>query len=181
MTRSIVVLSVLAAGILVTGASAQERPNFSGAWSGPPPGPPARSGRPSASLGNGWGSRFTLIQETNLLIVERVLYRPRDYQPILKFRYALDGSESQNTILMGRGMQVQRSTAAWEGDRLIITMVYDIPEADAGESASCEVTQTLSLLAPGQAAGEASLVVETTRCGVLGGLPSTTRTVYTKN
>jgi hypothetical protein len=128
MTRSIVVLSVLAAGILVTGASAQERPNISGAWSGPPPGPPARSGGPSASLGNGWGNSFTLIQEANLLIVERVLYRPRDSQPILKFRYALDGSESQNTILMGRGMQVQRSTAAWDSDRLTITMVHDIPE-----------------------------------------------------
>jgi len=132
-------------------------------------------------LGNGWGNSFTLIQQANLLIVERVLYRPRDAQPILKFRYALDGSESQNTILMGRGMQVQRSTAAWDSDRLTIAMVYDIPEADVGEATRCEVTQTLSLQTPGQAAGEASLIIETTRCGVLGGLQSTTRSVYTKN
>ena len=181
MARSIVVLAMLVSCILASGVSAQDRPNFSGSWSGPPPAPPASSGGPMATLGNGWGDNFTIIQESNLLTVERVLYRPRDFQPMLKFRYALDGSESRNTILMGRGMQVQRSTAEWENDRLTITMIYDIPEADAGESASCEVTQTLSLRAPEQAVGEASLVIETTRCGILGGIPSTTRTVYTKN
>jgi hypothetical protein len=132
-------------------------------------------------LGNGWGDSFTIIQESNLLTVERVLYRPRDYQPTLKFRYALDGAESRNTIMMGRGMQVQVSTAAWENDKLIITTVYDVSDAGEGSSVRCEVTQALSLQRPRQAAGESSLVIETARCGVLGGLPSTTRTVYTKN
>ena len=115
-----------------------------------------------------------------MLTVERVLYRPRDAQPILKFHYALDGSESQNTILMGRGMQVQVATAAWEDDKLIITVVQNVTDVGEEQPVSCEVTQILSLEAPQQAAGEASLVIETTRCGVLGGLPSTTRTVYTK-
>lgn len=178
MIRSIFVLVVLAVACLAHGMSAQERPNFSGAWSGPPPGPPARSGGPQASLGNGWGANFTIVQEPNRLTVERVLYRPRDAQPLLKFHYTLDGSESQNTILMGRGMQVQTSTAAWEDDKLIITMLYDVTEGD--RAVACEVKQALTLQHPRQAAGEASLVIETTRCGVLGGLPSTTRTVYTK-
>ena len=181
MRRSALVLSVFAAAVLATGVSAQGRPNFSGAWSGPPPGPPASSGGPIASLGNGWGESFTLIQDPNMLTVERVLYRPRDYQPTLKFRYALDGSESRNTILMGRGMQVQASTVAWEQDTLVITMLYDVPDADEGRTVTCEVTQSLSLNKPQQAVGESSLVIETTRCGVLGGLSSTTRTVYTKN
>ena len=181
MIRLRVGLIVFAAGTLATGVLAQERPNFSGAWSAPPPGPPARSGGPRASLGNGWGENFMLIQEADMLTVERVLYRPRDAQPILKFHYALDGSESQNTILMGRGMQAQVSTAAWEDDKLKITMVQTIPDVEEGQTITCEVTQTLSLQAPRQAVGESSLVVETTRCGVLGGLPSFTRTVYTKN
>jgi hypothetical protein len=181
MTQSIVVLAAFAAGIFATGVSAQERPNFSGAWSAPPPGPPASSGGPRASLGNGWGESFTLMQDSDRLTVERVLYRPRDGQPTLKFRYTLDGSESQNTILMGRGLQVQVSTTAWENDKLVITTVHDVPAAEAGQRVSCDVMQTLSLQAPQQAAGEASLVIETTRCGVLGGLPSFTRTVFTKN
>jgi hypothetical protein len=134
-----------------------------------------------ASLGNGWGERFNLIQDTNMLTVERVLYRPRDFQPTFKLRYSLDGSEMRNTILMGRGMQVQVSTAAWQDDKLVITTVHTVPDIEDGRTVTCEVTQTLSLQPPAQAAGEPSLVVETTRCGVLGGLPSTTRVVYTRN
>lgn len=181
MRRSTIVLTVFAVCALATGATAQERPNFSGAWQGPPPGPPAQAGGPRASLGNGWGNEFTIIQHSDTLTVERVLYRPRDYQPTLKVRYALDGSESNNTIVMGRGMQVQRSTAAWENDNLVITMVYDVPDPGSGEAVRCEVTQTLSLQKPRQAVGESSLVIETNRCGILGGVPSFTRTVYTKH
>jgi hypothetical protein len=180
MRRSMIVLTVFAAALLAAGASAQQKPNFTGAWSGPPPGPPAAAGGPRASLGNGWGGHFTIIQDEDTLTVERSLYRPRDAQPALKFRYALDGSESKNTIMMGRGLQVQTSTAVWDNDVLVITMHYDVPDATGDQTVTCEVTQSLSLQKPQEASGESSLVIETTRCGVLGGLPSTTRTVYTK-
>ena len=174
-------LAALVAAVSVSGVVAQDRPNFSGAWSGPPPGPPAQAGGPQASLGNGWGNEFTIMHHSDTLSVERVLYRPRDYQPTLKFRYALDGSESSNTILMGRGFQVQTSTVAWRADTLVITMLYDVTDSQDGRTATCEVTQAVSLQKPRQAVGESSLVIETTRCGVLGGLPSTTRVVYTKH
>jgi hypothetical protein len=82
---------------------------------------------------------------------------------------------------MGRGLQAQVSTAAWESDKLAITMMHTDPDAAEGGAIRCEVRQTLSLEPPRQAAGEPSLVVETTRCGVLGGHPSTTRTVYNRN
>lgn len=180
MTRSIVALAVLACCLLGGAVSAQDKPNFSGAWSGPPPGPPAQSGGPQASPGNGWGDQFTILQYSDTLTVEQLIYRPRDYQPTLQFRYALDGSESQNTIVMGRGLRVQRTTAMWQGESLVLTMSYDVTEAEAGEAVTCDVTQVLSLQKPSQAVGDASLVIETTRCGVLGGIPSTTRTVYTK-
>ena len=175
---------MFAVGILATGISAaQEKPNFTGAWtvSEAQAGPAAGGDGPSVTLGSGWGESFTLMQDSSMLTVERVLYRPRDYQPTLKLRYALDGSESRNTFLMGRGMQVQVSTTAWEGDKLVITMVHTVAEAQDGETVECEVTQTLSLQPPPQAVGESTLVIETTRCGVVGGLPSTTETVYQRN
>lgn len=176
MRRATLALAAFAVGILAAGMSAQERPDLSGAWTAAAPG-----AEPSASLGSGWGDSFTLLQDSNTLTVERDFYRPRDSQPTLKFRYALDGSESRNTILMGRGMQVQVSTAAWEGDKLVITTVHTVPDVEDGRIVMCEVTQTLSLQPPEMAAWSPSLVVETTRCGVLGGAPSTTRTVYVRS
>jgi hypothetical protein len=181
MRRSTVVLAVVAVGILATiGLSAQEKPNFTGNWKVPelPAAPGAEGDGPRVSLGSGWGESFTLIQDSDVLTVERVLYRPRDYQPTMKLRYALDGSESRNTLMMGRGLQVQESTASWESDKLVITTVHTVTDVEERRTVRCEVTQSLSLQPPRQAVGESSLVIETRRCGVLGGLPSTTRTVY---
>ena len=111
-------------------------------------------------------------------MVERIFFVPREIQPPIRYRYALDGSESRNLILMGRGIQVQESTARWEGDELVITVIHAVPDLEDGQAVECEVMQTLSLQPPQQAVGESSLVIETERCGVLGGIPSTTRTVY---
>ena len=59
------VLSVVAVGIFATGTTAQERADFSGAWTSGP----ARAtrggqggGAPSGSLGSGWGQEFTITQ-----------------------------------------------------------------------------------------------------------------------
>ncbi|MHC4236315.1 MAG: hypothetical protein ACYSUQ_14455 [Planctomycetota bacterium] len=182
MKRSTVVLLAFAAGMLATDAQAQERPDFSGAWTvvAPPTGR-GSGGGPGGSLGSGWGDVFTVQQSSNTLTVERAFYSRADLQPSMKFRYSLDGSETRNTVLMGRGMQVQVSTTAWEGDELVITTMHAEPDAGDGQTVTCEVTQTLSLLPPRLAAWSPSLVVETTRCGTLGGPPSTTRTVYTRN
>ena len=181
MKRSTVVLAALATGILTTGAAAQERPDFSGAWAvvAPPTGPGGAAS--SGSLGSGWGDNFTVKQHEDTLTVERAFYRRADMQPTMKFRYSLDGSETRNTVLVGRGMQVQVSTTAWEGDKLIITAVHTEPDTGDGLTVTCVVTQTLSLVPPQLAAWPRSLVVETKRCGALGGPPSTTRTVYSRN
>ena len=183
MKRSIVVLTLCTTGVLATGLSAQERPAFTGTWTVAelPAGTAAGGKEPQIFLGSGWGDSFTLIHDPETLTVERVLYRPGDYQPTLRLCYALDGTESRNTFMMGRGKQAQVSTAAWENDKLVITMVHTVPDVEGGGAIRCEVRQTLSLEPPRQAVGEPTLVVETTRCGVLGGLPSTTRTVYSRN
>ena len=95
-----------------------------------------------------------------------------DMQPPLRFSYALDGAETTNAVMMGRGTQEQRSRARWLGDTLVITTTHTFPHPETGQPAPVDVTQALSLAAPD------SLVVVATRAGVLGGQPSTTRTVY---
>jgi hypothetical protein len=125
-------------------------------------------------MGSGWGSPITIAQDAGKLTVEYVFFARGDMQPPLKFTYALDGSESKNTVMMGQGMQLQRSTTTWEGEALVITTIHTFTDPASGTPATAEVKQKLSLETP------TSLVVETTRAGVLGGPPSTTRTVYRK-
>ena len=95
-------------------------------------------------------------------------------QPPLKFVFALDGSETKNSVMMGRGIQAQTSKTAWDGAKLVITTAHSFENPANGQPMKIEVKQTLSLESP------TSLVVETMRSGVLGGAPATTRTVYRK-
>jgi hypothetical protein len=114
------------------------------------------------------------------LTLERVFFSRGDLQPRLKFLYSLDGSETRNAVMMGRGLQEQVSRTSWEGDKLVITTVYSFVNPEDGRPETQEVTQTLSLQSSRSPARPPSLVVETTRSGVLGGPSSSTRTVYTK-
>ena len=129
------------------------------------------------------GEGFTLLQDTDTLTLERVFYARNDLQPAMKFRFALDGSETKNTVQMGRGDQVQVSTTAWDGDKLVITTVCHVLDTGDGRKITSKVTQALSLQPPpfGRNAWPPSLVIETVRSGVLGGPSSTTRTVYHRN
>jgi hypothetical protein len=188
MTRGIqklssaLVLSMLAAAPV--GArqqnAEQARPDFSGRWTNaaPPaaqaPAPGGRGGGPavpSGDMGSGWGSTITLTQTLRVLTVEYAFFTRGDMQPPLKFTFALDGSESKNTVMMGRGFQVERSKTAWDGQTLVITTQHDFRDP-SGKPVTAEVTRRLSLESAD------SLIVETTRAGVLGGPPSTTRVVY---
>jgi hypothetical protein len=125
-------------------------------------------------MGSGWGSNITITQDAAKLTVEYAFFGRGDMQPPLKFVYALDGSETRNSVMMGRGIQPSTSKAAWQGDTLVITTMHAFTGPDSGKPSALEVKQVLSLESP------ASLVVETTRGGVMGGPPSTTRTVYRK-
>jgi hypothetical protein len=125
-------------------------------------------------MGSGWGSTITIAQDAAKLTVEYAFFGRGDMQPPLKFVYALDGSETRNSVMMGRGIQQSASTAAWQGDKLVITTTHTFPDPDSGKPTGTEVKQVLSLESP------TSLVVETTRAGVRNGPASTTRTVYRK-
>jgi len=159
-------------------------PDFSGAWStavlssAPPTG---RSGPPPVpTLGSGWGDRISIVHNADRLDVERVVFVPRELQPMVRYRFALDGSESENAVAMGRTGPASTSTTAWDGDRLVITTHHPFQDPEDGRWLTNEVTQTLWLQAATRTPWEPSLVVETKRGGALNGPPSTNRTVYTK-
>jgi arylsulfatase len=139
-------------------------PDFSGRW----------TSDSMTDMGSGWGSTITLTQDASRLTVEYAFFGRGDMQPPLRFAYALDGSETKNSVMMGRGVQVQSSRAVWQGDALVITTTQAFDDPLTGKSGTTEVKRTLMLESP------ASLVVETKRSGVLGGPPSTSRTVYKK-
>jgi len=175
------------------GVAAQTRPDFAGRWTtdpdpaaqaaapaaGAPGGAPQRGAGPGAGrggpargdMGSGWGPTITITQDATRLSVEYAFFSRGDMQPPLRFGYALDGSETKNTVMMGHGMQTQSSKAAWNGEKLVITTQHAYRDP-AGKPATQQVTQTLSLESP------TSLVVETTRAGVAGGQATTTKTVY---
>ena len=176
---------------LITGA--QTRSDFSGRWttdastssgqvpstsSGQAPGAPASPrgapGPPRGEMGSGWGSTITITQDATRLTVEYAFFARGDMQPPLKFVYALDGSETKNTVMMGRGMQTQVSKTAWAAGTLVITTRHAFTDPATGRPAATDVTQALTLESP------AALSVETTRPGVLGGPATTTTTIYRK-
>jgi hypothetical protein len=165
----------IAAVLLAPGAAqTPARPDFSGRWTADVPAPPAgRAGGGRADMGSGWGSPLDITQDAQKLTVQYAFFGRGDMQPPLRFIYNLDGSPSTNTLMMGRGMQSQTARASWNGDKLVITTMHTLADPATGKPINAEVTQTLSLDA-------GSLVVETTRAGVMGGPPSTTKTTYKK-
>jgi hypothetical protein len=98
----------------------------------------------------------------------------------VRYRFALDGSETENAVTTGRTGPAPVSTTAWDGNRLVITTRYPFQSPDEGRWLTSTVIQTLWLQPAGGAPWEPSLVVETLRGGALHGPPSTTRTVYTR-
>jgi hypothetical protein len=174
-----IVMRVTAAALLfVAGPAAQAPPDFSGRWTiapDPPAPPTQRGGRTvSGSLGSGWGPEITVTQNAATITIEYAQFARGDMQPPTKFVYRLDGTESRNTINMGRGPQEQVSKTGWDGSRLMITTSHQF-HGPGGKVMTSETRQVLSLESP------AVLLVETTRSAVMGGQPSTTTTTYKKN
>jgi hypothetical protein len=191
MRLRLYILSTAIVVILSFGVVAQTRPDFSGRWTSTPEPTPAPSGGgqtgpgrdgaagrqqtnpASGDMGSGWGTTINITQDAGRLKVEYEFFTRGDMQPPLSFVYALDGAETINSVMMGRGIQAQTSKTSWEGDKLIITTTHAFDKGE-GQATKIEVRRMLSLESP------TSLIVETTRSGVLGGPVSTSRTVYRK-
>lgn len=173
--------TVLAGICGVMGVASQARPDFSGRWTTDPDpaagaagqrGAGAGRGAARGDMGPGWGSTITITQDAARLTVEYAFFARGDMQPPMRFTYALDGSPTSNTVMMGRGMQTQISRTSWEGQTFVIATTHQFVDPATGKPTPVEVKQALTLESP------ASLVVVTTRAGVLGGPDTTTRTVY---
>jgi hypothetical protein len=176
MKRAITKLSMVAILLIAADVTAQTKPDLSGRWTNEAATNEGagRGDERLGSPGSGWGSTIAIAQDASRLTVEYAFFGRGDMQPPLKFVYALDGTETKNSVMMGRGIQMQPSKTTWEGDKLVITTTHSFTHPETGQLLTSEVKQTLALESP------TSLVVETTRNGVLGGPSSTTRTVYRK-
>ena len=62
-------------------------------------------------MGSGWGPALTITQDGKQLIVEQPLFSRYDLQPPVKTVYALDGTESRNTVMTGHATQTRVSRA----------------------------------------------------------------------
>jgi len=157
-------------------------PDFSGAWSTAAASSAPPTGRAAArldpDLGSGWGDRISIVHNQDHVDVERVVFVPREMQPTVRYRFALDGSEIENAVTLGRTGPAPKSTAEWVGGRFVITTRYEFQDPESHRWLTSEVIHTMWLQPASRTPWEPSLVVETVRGGALGGPPSTTRTVY---
>jgi hypothetical protein len=174
------ILRIVTVALFAATVMAQAKPDFSGRWTSEPEATTtAPGGGPSVAragdMGSGWGTNPTITQTAERLTVEYMYFARADMQPPLRFVYTLDGTETKNSVMLGRGVQVQTSKTTWEGDKLIITTTHSFDNPLNGQPMKSEVKQTLTLASPTQ------LIVETTRSGVLGGSSTATRTIYKKN
>jgi hypothetical protein len=157
-------------------ASAQTKPDFSGSWiradSQEQPSIAATGDAPfvKGDLGSGWGSPLTIGQESDSFAIEYPHFSTYDMQPPLRLVYALDGSDSVNSIMIGHAQSTQHSRAVWREQTLLITTRIEVPGSDM----RVDVQQALTLESP------RTLVIETTRSGNFGTAPSVTRTLYVR-
>ncbi len=165
-------------------SAAMENPDFSGSWSTTVLHRVSVINRVDEpvepSLGSGWGNQISIQHTPGQLQVERVVFIPREIQQLVKYRFALDGSKTDNTIQMGRTLKPIVSSTIWKDNRLVITSTYPFQDSKTGKWLSSKLTQTLWLEPPMGTPWEPTLIVETTREGLLNGQSSTNRTVYTK-
>jgi len=172
-------LSLLA--VLTIAPSAQSPADFSGRWTLDVPAiatTPAVPGTPAAAaapgdMGSGWGSPLTIAQDAKQLRVEYAVFSRYDAMPPLTLTYPLDGSIGRNAVMISHGEQSEFSRARWNGQTLIITTTYQVAERGM-KPFTAELTRELSLESP------TTMIVQVTRAGVLGGQPTTTRSIYRK-
>ena len=182
-TRRRALVALWLTAVLPATLPAQQPADFSGSWTLDVPviaSTPAVPGTPAAAaapgdMGSGWGATIAIAQDTKQLRVEYTIFSRYDLQPPLALIYPLDGSVGRNTVMMGRGEQVESSRAQWNGATLVIITTFPVTDRGAGQPFTAELTRKLSLESP------TTLVVEVTRSGVLGGPASTTRSVYRKS
>jgi hypothetical protein len=171
-------LSALGFGLIALASTAgAQRPSFAGDWvrNDSVARTVATAGDAAfrrGDMSSGWGATLTIRERPDSMIVEYDFFSAYDLQPRVRLAYALDGSESRNSIMIGHAESAQRARLSWQDNALVITTQHVGPKGADGRAPSYEVRQALTLDASG------ALVVETTRSGVLGAPTTTTRAQY---
>jgi hypothetical protein len=112
---------LIAAAILaVSSVAFAQKPDFSGTWTpdapAAAPAAPAGGGQGGGGRGGGMGGPMTVKQTATELTIERTMGENKTTTT-----YKLDGTESVNKM-MGRGGEVEtKSTAKWDGSKLVIS------------------------------------------------------------
>ncbi len=132
------------------------------------------------TLGSGWGDKIDIRQKDDMLLVEKVFFTPRELQPLIRLKYALNGTKTENNVNLGHSDNTTSSTCKWENNRLVITTTYVYSDSKTKQKQQSKVVQTIWLSAATAAPWEPVLIVETNREAVSDGLSSTNRTVYTR-
>ena len=159
-------------------------PDFTGAWSTTvldTRSPLITTERPIIpTLGSGWGDKIDIRQKDDLLLVEKNFFTPRDLQPLIRLKYALNGSKTENNVNLGHSDNTTTSTCKWENNRLVITTTYTYLDSKTKQKQESKVVKMLWLSAATAAPWEPVLIVETNREAVNDGLSATNRTIYTR-
>lgn len=171
LTATLVLLAAASAATL------QTKSDFSGDWRAESqniaPQAPGSGPQAAGDMGSGWGGLLTLRQDEKQLVVEDRLFTRYDLQPPVRLVYALDGSETVNTVMLGHRAQTRRSRAVWKEQTLEITTQFHDRHPATGQPFTTEVVQRLRL------ESSDTLVVEVTRT-TAGATPSSTRAHYRK-
>lgn len=156
-----------------------QHPDFSGAWALDSAGSAQRSVAATGDarfrigdMGSGWGTTLTLAQQASRLLVQYEYFSTYDLQPPLSYIFALDGSASRNSIMIGHAATEEWSRAAWRGDTLVISTTMPAPGSSDGSPRTAAMRQALHL------ESASTLVIETTRVGMNGAPTRTSRSVY---
>jgi hypothetical protein len=122
----IVAVAVLA----LSSAAFAQKPDFSGMWT-----PDAAAAPPAGGGGRGMMGPITVKQTADTLTVERMAGENK-----ITAVYKLDGTESENKQMGRGGEMVTKSTAKWDGSKLVISTT-----STGREGAPVTRTQTWSL------------------------------------
>jgi hypothetical protein len=109
-----------------------QKPDFSGTWT---PDTSAAPAPPAGGRGGGMGGPMTVTQTADTLTVEQT----RGENKIVS-TYKLDGTASENKMTGRGGEVVTKSTAKWDGNKLVIST-----ERPGQDGAPMTSTQTWSL------------------------------------
>jgi len=124
-------IGVIAAAVLAVATMAfAQKPDFSGSWTLDPEASGMTGGGGGGGRMGGMAGPMVVKQSGDTLTTETTRGENK-----ITLTYKLDGSESTNTVMGRNGSMEQKSTAKWDGSKIVITTT----------TANGESTQTWSM------------------------------------